>query len=250
MNLPAITDRRTVLETLGTAAAGASALSGCSRLGGTTAARGNLVSKINSSGHYARFPLGPETWARSKNPLDGGQGDSRWTVAPDAGGSVRCLVTDLPAERNAGFDVHVGPLGDLREVTIDAETVRTARDGGTAELFVGLYLDAGDDGDFFVWNDGRGNTDTWGGFGADVEGVIFPTTDSEITIDGDTEFGLFNVDSGPNPATLAQLQAGDVTGAEGDTVDGSTDAAIYVGAASAGEGTEEVVVDSLGVDRA
>lgn len=244
MTLPAHTDRRTVLQTLGTAAVGGTVLTG------TTVARGSLVSSINSSGHYARFPLGPDSWARSKNPLDGDQGDSRWSVMPAAGGSVRCRVTDLPAFGNAGFDVHVGSLGELREVTIDATTVRTARTGGTALLFVGLYLDADDDGDFFAWTDGRGNTDVWDGFGADGEGVLFAPADGEITIDGDTAFQLFHVGSGPTPATLDQLQAGEVTGAEGDTIDGSTHTAFYVGAASAGEGTEEVVVDSLGVDRA
>lgn len=244
MTLPASTDRRTVLETLGTAAVGATLLSG------TGVARGSLVSEINSSGHYAQFPLGPATWARSKNPVDGGQGDSRWSVRPDAGGSVRCRVTELPAFRNAGFDVHVGRLGDLRDVTIDAETVQTTRTGGTALLFVGLYLDADDDGDFFAWTDGRGNTDAWDGFGADGEGVRFAAADGEITIDGDTSFQLFNVGSGPNPATLAQLQAGAVTGAERHSIDGRTEAAFYVGVASAGAGTEAVVVDSLTVDRA
>lgn len=244
MKLPENTDRRTVLKTLGTAVVGGTVSTG------TVAARGNLVSKINSSGHYAYFPLGPDSWARSKNPFDTRRDDSRWMARPDAGGSVRCLVTELEPFRNAGFDVHVGRLGDIQTVTIDAETVRTDRSGGTAVLFVGLYLDADDDGDFFAWDDGRGNTDTWDGFGKDSEGAIFPTADGEITIDGDTEFELFHVGNGPNPATLRQIQAGDVSGVKDETIDGDTDAAVYVGAASAGEGTEEVIVDSVTVERA
>jgi hypothetical protein len=244
MRLPENTHRRTVLKTLGVAAVGGTASAG------TAAARGNLVSKINSHGHYAWFPLGPDSWARSKNPFDTRRDEFRWMARPGAGGSVRCLVRNLPASRNAGFDVHVGRLGDIREVTIDAETVRTTRPGGTAELFVGLYLDADDDGDFFAWNDGRGNTDTWAGFGKDSEGATFPTADGEITLDGSTEFQLFHVGGGPNPATLRQLQDGEVSGVEGETINGNTDAAVYVGVASAGEGTEEVIVDSLTVERA
>jgi hypothetical protein len=170
-------------------------------------------------------------------------------VGPDAGGSVRCLVTNLPAFRNAGFDVHVGPLGDIQEVTIDAETVRTDQSRGTATLFVGLYLDADDNGDFFAWNDGRGNTDTWDGFGRDSEGVIYPTADGELSIDGSTEFTLFHVGGSPETATLRELQAG-IRGFENETIDGNTDAAVYVGAASAGEGTEEVIINSLTVERA
>lgn len=243
MTLPENTNRRTVVKTLGAAAVSGTVLTG------TTAARGNLVSKINSSGHWAYFPLGPDSWARSKNPFDTRQGGYRWMARPDAGGSVRCLVTNLPEDRNAGFDVHVGRLGDLQTVTIDAETVRTNRSGGTAVLFVGLYLDADNNGDFFAWNDGRGNTDTWDSFGKDSEGAIFPAADGQITIDSGTAFTLFHVGSGPNPATLGQLQAGEVDGVDGETIDGDTDAAFYVGAASAGGGTEEVVINSVTVKR-
>jgi hypothetical protein len=244
MTLPRNAHRRTVVKTLGAAAVIGT---GCV---GTAATRDSLVSRINSRGHYARFPLGPDSWARSRNPFDTRRDEFRWMATPDAGGSVRCLVRNLPASRNAGFDVHVGRFGGIRDVTIDAETVRTNRSGGSAELFVGLYLDADDNGDFFAWNDGRGNTDTWVGFGNDSEGATFPTADGEAAIDESTEFQLFNVGDGPNPATLRQLQRGEVSGVSGETIDGNTDAAVYVGVASAGDGTEEVVVDGLTVERA
>jgi hypothetical protein len=244
MNERKSTNRRTVLKTLGAGVAAGATISG------TATARGNLVSKINSDGHWAYFPLAPGSWGRSKNPFDIEREGSRWMAKPASGGSVRCLVTNLPANRNAGFDVHVGRLGDIKEVTIDAETIRTSRTSGTAVLFVGLYLDAGDDGDFFAWNDGRGNTDTWDSFGKDGEGAIFLTTAEQVTIDGDTDFTLFHVGSGPNPATLNELQKGEVEGFKGDKINGNTDAALYIGAASAGSGTEEVVVNSVTVDRA
>lgn len=243
MTLPGNTDRRTVLKTFGVAVVGGTLPTG------TAVARGNLVSKINSRGHYAYFPLGPSSWARQNHPFDRRQGGFRWMAKPDAGGSVRCLVRNLPAFRNAGFDVHAGRLGDIQEVTIDAETVRTSRSGGSVVLFVGLYLDAGDDGDFFAWNDGRGDIDTWDGFGDDSEGAIFPTADGQTTIDGDTEFQLFHVGDGPSSATLRELQDG-IEGFEDETIDGNTDAAFYVGVASAGEGTEAVTIDSLTIERA
>lgn len=38
-----------------------------------------------------------------------------------------------------------------------------------------------------------------------------------------------------------------MNGADGTTIDGGTNAAIYVGALSAGEGREEVVIESVDV---
>lgn len=261
MNSPENTHRRTVLKTLGAAAVGGTVLTG------TAAADSDLVSKIDSSGHYAYFPLeAPDSWARQEDPfniysfvwedapqehpLDNLQKACHWMTMPHDDDSVRCLLTNLPANRNAGFDVHVGRLGDIQEVTIDAETVRTNQSGDAAVLFVGLYLDADDNGDFFAWNDGRENTERWDGFGGDSEGAIFPTADGEIAIDGDTGFQLFHVGGDTDSATLDQLQAGEVDGVDGETIDGDTDAAFYVGVASAGEGTEEVIINSLTVERA
>ena len=43
------------------------------------------------------------------------------------------------------------------------------------------------------------------------------------------------------------MKAGDVNEADGTTIDGGTNAAIYVGALSAGEGREEVVIESVDV---
>jgi hypothetical protein len=234
------------LKTLGAGLVGGTVLTG------SASARGNVVSRINGDGHYAAFPFGPSTWKRSKNPYSGQDGDARWFSEPAPGGSVRCLVENIPSGRNAGFDVHVGPLGEIGSAAIDAETVRTAS-GESASYFLGLYLDVDDSGDFFVWTDGKGNTDVWEDFGADAEGVVLAPADGTYTVDDDTTFALFNVGGGPNPpaATLGQLKDGAVTGVEGTTIDGDTNAAIYVGVVGSGTGSgpEEIIVNSVEVSR-
>ena len=210
--------------------------------------RDTLVSEINDNGHYARFPFPtkPDTWARSQNPFDRSEGESRWLAEPASGGEVRCLVENLPANANAGFDVHVGPLGDLDDVTIESEVVRTQWDSG-ALLAVAVDLDADDNGEFFEWKDPEDSTDAWVGFGGDSEGLTALPADRTVTVDDSTEFPLFHVAEEGAAATLGELKAGDVNGADGTTIDGGTNAAIYVGALSAGEGREEVVVKSVDV---
>ena len=198
--------------------------------------RDTLVSEINDNGHYARFPFPtkPDTWARSQNPFDRSEGESRWLAEPASGGGVRCLVESLPANANAGFDVHVGPLGGLDDVTIESEVVRTQRDSG-ALLAVAVYLDADDNGEFFEWKDADDATESWVGFGGDSEGLTALPTGGTVTVDDSTEFPLFHVAEEGAAATLGELKAGDVNGADGTTIDGETNAAIYVGALSAGE---------------
>jgi hypothetical protein len=244
--------RRSVLRT-GVLVSSAAIVGGAGLVGRSGArpgrGGGNLVSAVASHGHYAAFPKGPATWKRSTNPYSGQDDDARWLAEPASGGSIRCLVENVPSQRNAGVDVHVGPLGEVESVTVDAGTVQTA-DGESASYFLGLYLDVDDDGEFFAWTDDKGNTDVWDGFGADAEGVVFPSADGPYTVDDDTAFVLFHVGEGPNPATLEQLKDGAVSGADGTTIDGGTNAAIYVGVIG-GEtsGTEEIVVDSVDVSR-
>lgn len=204
-----------------------------------------LAADVASHGHYAYFPLGPDSWGRARRPFDRRSGGARWAAGPAPGGAVRCLVEDVPEGGNAGFDLHLGPLGNVHEVTVDARTVSTAS-GSSAALFLGLYLDVDGDGDFFAWTDAGGTAEAWEGFGPDGEGAAFPAVDGPIAVDDDTEFGLFHM--GADAATLGELKAGEVAGADGTLVDGSTYAALYLGVVGgATAGREEVVVDGVTV---
>lgn len=201
-----------------------------------------IVSEVHRHGHYGWFPVGPDTWGRSSNPVEMSDGDMRWEVKPTADGGVRSLVENLPANRNAGVDIHLGPLSELEEITVTAETLQTARGTGPANMFVGLYLDVDDNGEFFEWESESAATDSWVGFGGDDEGLIFRSGHGEITIDDTfTEFLIFHAEQ---HASISDLRAGVIEG-----IDGSTSAALYTGVASTGEGTEEVVIKDVSVKR-
>lgn len=239
--------RRGVLRTT-VAMAGASLVGTAGLVGQATGDPGcdgerPLASMIPQYGHYAHFPLGPDSWGRRLNPFDGRDGERRWLAKPTGEGGVRCRVENLPEGRNAGFDLHVGPLGNVHEFTLETRTL-TTNGGSSAMLFVGLYLDVDGDGDFFAWTDGPGTVDTWAEFGADGEGAAFLPADGTVTVDDDTEFQLFHMAGDAAPATLGELKGGEVDGAGGASVDGTTNAAFYVGVTSGGTGTEEVVVES------
>lgn len=63
----------------------------------------------------------------------------------------------------------------------------------------------------------------------------------ELTIDGDTVFGVADAET---EATLAELQDGRVEGTAGETA-----AALYVGVVDGGEGTAEIVAEDVSVER-
>lgn len=244
--------RRKVLKS-GLGGAGA-ALVGGTVVTGTTAAkfvpgpahsRGNLVSKINRHGHYAWFPKGPEHWGRQRHPYDTSDGTARWMATPAPGGGVRVLVENVgksgPPNRNAGFDDHLGRLGDLESVTLRSRTVQT-QDGSEAALFLGLYLDVDDDGEFFEWGNRDGNTEQFMGLGRDEEGLAGTNAGGAFTIDADTQFDLL---VRGESKTLRQLQAGKPEG-----IDGETPAALYIGVVDKeGGGPEEAVIQDLTVER-
>lgn len=239
MKLPENTDRRTALKTLG-----AGVLCG-GLLPGTATARGNVVSKVNRAGHYAYFPLRPKYWGRQKHPYDVREGDSRWRAEPAAGGGIQCLVEnvefpDIP-NRNAGFDVHMGPLGDLDEIAIDSETVRTQA-GSEALLFIGLYLDVDANGEFGAWTDRRGNKERFAGLRGDEEGLLAIPAGETFTIDESTSFDLFVRGTSP---TFGDLKRGKV-----GEIDGETHTALYIGIADKDEGgPEEAIVNEVNIQR-
>lgn len=204
---------------------------------------GGLPATIDAHGHYAWFPLGPDSWGRSATPYDMQDGESRWLAEPTDEGGVRVLVENLgtePPNRNAGFDIHLGPLGEIATLTIDARTLQTANTTGPATLFLGLYLDADDDGEFFAWESADGE-EQFTGLGDDKEGITFYDASGTVEIDSETSFNLAGADSQP---TLTALQQGGVEGITGETA-----AALYVGVVNGGEGVDEVVIEDLRVVR-
>lgn len=243
--------RRSVLKQGAVVSSGA-LVGGSALVGGVTASQGSLVSKVASNGHYAWFPLGPDSWGRSQNPIDKEQDvdnqdkDARWLAEPAAGGGIRCRVENLPTPfRNAGFDVHLGSLGSVKELTVESTTQQTTQDSGTGTVIGALYFDVNDNGEFFAWEDAQGNTESWVGFGGDTErGLTRPAT-GRFTIDDDTELPLFAKDPN-NPPTLREIKAGEAI----DEVDGDTNTAIYLGAPNLTGGTEDIIVESLDIERA
>jgi hypothetical protein len=239
------TTRRRLLRT-GIVAAGATTFGVPAVAGGqstTQRQQDGLAAKVENDGHYSWFPLERETWGRSDAPYDMEKGESRWLAEPEPDGGVRCLGRHLGTDTssgNTGFDLHLGALGDVETITVTSRTLRTSRDSPVARLFVGLYLDKDDNDDFFEWEAGDG-ADSFVGFGDDDEGIVVREANEEFTIDGDTSF---NLNRAGTEATLAELQAGRVEGITGDT-----NAALYVGVINEGEGTDEVVVEEVQVQR-
>jgi hypothetical protein len=241
--------RRNVLRT-GVLATGVALFAGATVAGGQSSDESQggdeddtergLAARIESYGHYAWFPMGPDTWGRSSTPVDAQADGGRWMVQPTADGAVRTVVEDLPADRNAGFDLHLGRLGAIDEVTVTSEAVRTTRGTSPTVLLLGLYLDQNDDDDFFEWET-DGGADQWVGFGGDDEGVLFSAAGGAVTVGDDTEFFVAGAEQS---ATLAQLKDGTVDG-----IDSETAAGLYVGVASNGQGVEEALVQDVSVER-
>lgn len=202
-----------------------------------------LASEIEAHGHYSWFPLGPESWGRSSRPYDLREGDSRWLAEPESDGGVRCLGENLgtePPNRSTGFDVHLGRLAELEAVTVESRTLQTPRTTGPAVLFLALYFDRDENGDFFVW-ESDGDAERFVGLGDDDEGVVLSGASGELTIDGDTTFTIAEAET---RTTLNELKSGSVEG-----VTGATNTALYVGVVNGGEGTDEVVVEDVRVRR-
>lgn len=233
--------RRTVLKTIGAGVVGGAMMSGTA-----TGSRGNLVSQVASQGHYSYFPKAdPSTWGRSTNPFDIRQGDMRWMAAP-AGGGIRCHIENLPEEpRNAGFDIHLGTLGSVGEISGSWRTVQT-ESGSSANLLGALYFDINDDGDFFEWTDEQGNTDDFASAAGDTERFLVGLPTDQFTINDQTPvMNPFVVP--PTLSTVGAIREGGIPG-----VDASTNIALYLGVGWPAEqesGIEELVVESLSVER-
>lgn len=225
--------------------------------------RTSLESRVSERGHYTWFALGEGTWGRQRSPYDIRESCSRWMAEPTANGGIRCFVNDInvdpQAAESAGFDLHLGPLGDVEEIRIPHEVVQSGQ--FNAQLAVALYLDEDEDGEFFVWGDPNGERERWKGFGGDEEAGKTLFAGETVVIDDDTQFRLFNRDSAT--ASLGQLKNGEIEwlgdasknksreSGENRGIDGDTSAAIYVGLVDNGdESAIEAIIRDVIVERA
>ena len=167
---------------------------------------------------------------RQHNPVDlegdefKATDDGRMVSKPTRRGGVSLVVEDrgwgLP-----GFEYHIGPIGDVDSITVDAEGE------GDAQLIAGPFIDVAGDGDYFEWGNTdrtRGNTEEFFGFGEDVE-TFSPLTSDGGTIDEKTPLVVVwdpNV-HGPPPETPPTL--GDLTAGEVGPVKQKMDAYMWVG---------------------
>ena len=212
--------------------------------GSALASRGNLSSRIASRGYYSwweeniaeTLPEMPAAF-RQHNPVDlegdefKATDDGRMVSKPTRGGGVSLVVEDrgwgLP-----GFEYHIGQIGDVDSITVDAEG------DGDAQLIAGPFIDVAGDGDYFEWGNTdrtRGNTEEFFGFGEDVE-TFSPLKSDGGTIDEDTPLlvvwdteihGSLPMTPETPPEELPTL--GDLTAGDVGPVEPEMDAYMWVG---------------------
>lgn len=222
----------------------------------------SVASLVESDGHYAWFALSEGNWARQRSPYDIQRSGGRWLAEPTADGGIRCLVRAIDyypyTLQSAGFDVHLGRLGDVTRIRIDSELVRS----GTLvpKLAVALYIDEDGDGEFFRWEETERERDAWVDLGGDEEAIVSsgPVAGEPLVIDDETGLGLVNRDAATT--TFGRLKEGDIRyhdpdesrkSGENRTIDGDTRVALYVGLGDTGKGEPvEAIVRNVAVTRA
>jgi hypothetical protein len=188
------------------------------------------------------------------------QESSRWLAQPTDDGGIRILVKDIDTLEGeylaAGFDLHLGRLGDVTRIEIRSESVRSGR--YNPSLVVGLFLDEDENGEFFVWEEGDGDRDEWVKFGGDEEAVV--TTElppgEPVVVDDETNLAMVNRDSAS--ATLGELKDGRIEYHDNDQsrtwgknrgIDAETRAALFVGLADTGAGDPvEAIIQQIVVE--
>lgn len=188
-----------------------------------TRTQGSLVSQIASNGHWdINDPPTSGGFFRSDNPFSLTANGERAAVNAERGRAH--VLTDVQSGQyaDAGFDLHVGPVGDIESVTVVSSGDPVA---------MNLWLDEGGDGDFFAWQNHRGNTQQLTGLAGDTykTGGGIGTGSVTIAKDGHTFSGQ----------TIEQWAA---------EVGASTPAAIWVGVCC--RTSKEATVESVDVARA
>lgn len=219
-----------------------------------------LHTKITDHGHYTWFALTESTWARQGSPYDRTDGDSRWMAVPTREGGIRTLVKGIDYRpdvyQSSGFDLHLGPLGEISEIRIHSEEVQSGP--LPAQLIVALYLDEDENGEFFVWEESDDGSDRWAGYGGDEMGSVasYLYVGETVRIDDETTFGMANRDSAIS--TLGELKDGEIEyfnerrrSGKNRGIDAGTIAAVYVGLIDNADGQPiEAIIEDVVVEYA
>jgi hypothetical protein len=140
------------------------------------------------------------------------------------------VINNAPAYANDGFYVELGKLSNLNEVVANVS--------GSSPVSINLWLDKGNNGQFFAWDANDVFTSLDGdAFGTAATGQAITVNDSSTVSDLSGIGGNF---------TLAQLKAGSATG-----ITGNTKVAIWVGICCGNPpppGSQSALVQSLTVN--
>lgn len=227
-------DRRSVLEAASVTILGAG-LAGCMGSGGTDDPDTGppLESKIENGdrNYYSWFPQSKEGY-RSPTPFEETyENDKRLLVEPTTAGDLRCRVENADPGI-AGVEMAEWQLGEIESVTIRSRSERDAK------IFFAIYLDRDTNGEFYTWEQGAGNRQTFTGFGKDKEAVTDFTAGGTTRFDSDSSLTF----SGGKPVTLEELQKGSKQG-----IGSTTKAAVYAGVQGNASDDRQAVLEDVEV---
>lgn len=188
----------------------------------------------NSEDNYYSWFVEGEKGFRSTRPFvyNPQKNDNLWRAQPTSDGGVRCRIENA-GSGTAGFELSIGPLGEINSVTIQS------RSGGDAKVFYALYLDKNDDGEFYKWKKTGDIRQRFTGYGKDKEAVSSFPAGKEITIDDDANLKF----TGNKPTTLEELRQGKFQG-----IGGSTATALFVGVLGNASDNRELVIEDVDVE--
>ena len=156
----------------------------------------------------------------------GANPNQQFAVQSQNNGQFGLVISQAPGYADDGFYVELGKLSDLNEVVADVS--------GMSPVSINLWLDKGNDAQFFAWDANNVFTSLAGdAYGTAATGQAITMNDSSTVSDLSGIGGNF---------TLAQLKAGRATG-----ITGNTKVAIWVGICC-GSGSQSALVQSLTVN--
>lgn len=226
-------DRRSVLEAATVTVIGAG-LAGCMGPGSSASdypgpSPEEMIN--NSESNYYSWFVEGGTGFRKTGPFLFKQNENKWMARATEDGGIRCLIENA-GSGTAGFELSVGPLGEIDPLTI------RSRSDGDAKVFYALYLDKDDNGEFYKWKDEGENRQRFTGYGKDKEAVGSAPSGEEITIESNTKLTF----TGSKPTTLGELQQGKFQG-----IGSSTATALFVGVLSDASDKRELVIEDVDI---
>lgn len=226
-------DRRSVLKATSVTVLG-TGLAGCMGSGNESDQGPSPEQMIKNSedNYYSWFVEGGKGFRSTRSFVyDPKKNNKLWRAQPTADGGVRCRIENA-GNGTAGFELSIGPLGEIDSVTVRSRSNRDAK------VFYALYLDKNDDGEFYKWEKTGANRQRFTGYGKDKEAVNSSPAGKDITIDDDAKLTF----TGSKPTTLEELQQGQFQG-----IGGSTATALFVGVLGNTSDNRELVIEDVDV---